>query len=364
MSRPIYLDHAATTPVLPQARDAMLQGLEMWANPSSPHADGRAAKRALEDARQRIKVALGWSGEIIFTASATEAAALAFARCRLVGPKPALSAVEHDAIRRQVPEGEGFILPMWPDGRLDPECLAQWLHLAPGGLIAVQHANSETGVVQDIADISEAVDAAGSFLLVDCAQTAGKLPLPPADLIIVSAHKFGGPPGIAALLVRDLKLLVPSGGQERGYRGGTENLPAILGMAAALEARAGGQVDAMDRQLAHRALLEQQVEAAGGSIVCGTSARTPLIGAIFMPNMSSEAQLVRLDGLGFRVSAGSACASGSMKPSHVLAALGLDPAFAANVIRVSFSLDTKEDEVNAFASAWTALAAQAARRAA
>ena len=364
MSRRIYLDHAATTPVLPEARAAMMHGLEMWANPSSPHTDGRAAKRALEDARERIKVALGWSGELIFTSSATEAASLAFARCHAVGPKPAYSAVEHDAVRRQVPEGEGLILPVRPDGWLDPQALSGWLHLAPGGLIAVQHANSETGVLQDIADIGEAVDAAGSFLLVDCAQTAGKLPLPRADLIMISAHKFGGPPGIAALLVRDLKLLVPTGGQERGYRGGTENLPAILGMAATLEARTVGIADAMKLQVRNRIQLEPRVQLAGGSIVCGDTLRTPLIGAIAMPGMSAQAQLVRLDGLGFRVSAGSACASGSMKPSHVLAAIGLDPAVAANVIRVSFSLDTTQDDVNAFAIAWTNLANEATRRAA
>ncbi len=364
MTRSIYLDHAATTPVLPEARAAMMLGLETWANPSSPHADGRAAKRAIEDARQRIKAALGWTGELIFTSSASEAAALAFARCRLVGPKPAISVVEHDAIRRQVREGEGWNLPVWSDGRLNPECLSEWLHLAPGGLIAVQHANSETGVVQDIADIGEAVDAAGSFLLVDCAQTAGKLPLPTADLIIVSAHKFGGPPGIAALLVRDLKLLVPTGGQERGYRGGTENLPAILGMAAALEARATSRVAAMESQLRNRVRLEEQVKLAGGSIICGECPRSPLIGAMAMPGMSAQAQLVRLDGLGFRVSAGSACASGSMKTSHVLSALELDPHVAANVIRVSFSFETSEDEVDAFADAWLALASEAAKRAA
>jgi cysteine desulfurase len=359
----IYLDHAATTPVLPEARVAVAEALERWANPSSPHADGRNAKRMLEDARERIKAALGWTGDLIFTGSASEAAALAFARCRLQGPKPALSTVEHDAIRRQVPDGEGLNLPVGSKGLLDPESLAGWLHLAPGGLIAVQHVNSETGVIQPIADLIEATDVAGSYLLVDCAQSAGKLPLPPGDLLIISAHKFGGPPGAAALLVRDLKMLVPTGGQERGYRGGTENLPAIMGMAAALELRAreGG---ALKRQLRNRAILDEWLEAQGGTVICRDSVRSPYVGSYAMPHMSAQAQLVRFDGMGFSVSAGSACSSGSMKPSHVLEALGVDPDLAARIIRVSFAPETREEDVLAFARAWQSLAAEAASRAA
>jgi cysteine desulfurase len=342
----------------------MAEAFERWANPSSPHAEGRAARRALEDARARIKAALGWDGELIFTASATEAAALAVARCRQVGPKAAVSSVEHDAIRRQVPEGEGWTLAVTPDGRLDPRALADWLHLAPRGLIAVQHANSETGVLQDVAGIIEAVDAAGSFLLVDCAQTAGKLRLPPADLAIVSAHKFGGPPGIAALLCRDLNLLVPTGGQERGYRGGTENLPAILGMAAALEHVASERETAMPRQQRLREGLEHRLTSLGATVIGKGARRSPLIGAYAMPGLSAQAQLVRFDGMGFAVSAGSACASGSMKPSHVLAAMGLDEELAARVIRVSFSLTTSEAEIQAFGDAWASLAADTPRRAA
>jgi cysteine desulfurase len=341
----------------------MSEALERWANPSSPHADGRHAKRLLEDARERIKAALGWSGDLVFTSSASEAAALAFARGRRQGPKPALSVVEHDAIRRQVLEGERFNLPVRGDGLLDPEGLATWLRLAPGGLIAVQHVNSETGVVQPIRELIEAVDATGSHLLVDCAQSAGKLPLPPGDLLIISGHKFGGPPGAAALLVRDLKLLVPAGGQERGYRGGTENLPAIMGMAAALELRTqdGG---ALERQLRNRATLDEWVASQGGTVICRDSVRSPYIASYTMPHMSAQAQLVRLDGMGFSVSAGSACSSGSMKPSHVLEAIGVAPDLAARVVRVSFAHETGEEDVLAFARAWQSLATQAADRAA
>jgi cysteine desulfurase len=237
--------------------------------------------------------------------------------------------------------------------------------MAPGGLVAVQHCNSETGVLQHIPDIGEAVDAAGSYLLVDCAQTAGKLPLPAADLLIVTATKLGGPPGAAALLVRNPKLLVPTGGQERGYRRGTENLPAILGFAAALEARTPEEHDAaFSRQLRNRFLLEERLMTHGAVTICKKSFRSPFIGTYAMPGMSAQAQLIRFDLLGISVSAGSACSSGSMKPSHVMDALGVDPSLAARAIRVSFSLDTAEKEVMAFADAWIQLAAEARSRAA
>ena len=358
----IYLDHAATTPVLPEAQAAMAEALERWANPSSPHAEGRAAKAALEGARSRIKAALGWNGDLIFTATASEAAALAFRRCQLQGPKPALTTVEHDAIRAQVPDGEGFNLCVEANGLLSAEALTTWLKLAPGGLVAVQHANSETGIVQSIADIGEAVDAAGSYLLVDCAQSAGQLPLPPAELISVSSSKVGGPPGAAALLVRDLQLLVPSGGQERGYRRGTENLPAILGWTAALEANAWS----FDRLNRLRARLDVKLMSEGGYVV-GLEpgvGRLPTIGAYAMEHMSAVAQLVRFDSLGFAVSAGSACSSGKTKSSHVLAAMQAPPDFADKVIRVSFGPSTSEAEVDAFVEAWVSLAAEARSRAA
>jgi cysteine desulfurase len=263
-------------------------------------------------------------------------------------------------VRAQVPDGEGFNLVVEGNGLLSPEALTTRLKLAPGGLLAVQHANSETGIVQRIAEIGEVVDLAGSYLLVDCAQSAGKLPLPPADLLIVSSSKVGGPPGVAALLVRDLKLLVPSGGQEKGYRRGTENLPAILGWAAALEAQAWE----LDRLHRLRARLEARLKAEGATILGCEGERLPTIGAYAMEHMSAMAQLVRLDALGFAVSAGSACSSGKVKTSHVLAAMGLSPDVAERVIRVSFGPSTSEAEVDAFAEAWGSLAAEARSRAA
>lgn len=359
----VYLDHAATTPVVPAARAAMAEALARWANPSSQHAEGRAARALLEDARARIAAALGWTGEVVFTSGATEAAQLAFRMCWHRGPKPIVSTVEHQAVLRQAPESERLNAPVGADGIVDPEALAQLLHLCPGGLVAIQHCNSETGVIQPIAHILEAVDANGGTLFADCAQTAGKLPLPPADLIAVSAHKLGGPPGIGALLVRDpRRTLLFQGGQEGGWRPGTENLPAVLGFAAALEEAVG--TPWISEQLANRVSLEAAIESAGGATICADSDRTPLIGAYHMHGMSAAAQLARFDLMGFSVSAGSACTAGSTRQSHVLAALGLDADASARTIRVSFGRSTTRAEVDAFEQAWVGLATEARRRAA
>ena len=365
MARPrIYLDHAATTPVLPAAREAMAEALERWHNPSSPHAEGRAARAALEDARDRIKTALGWSGELIFTSGATEAAALAFRRCWVEGPKPMLSTVEHDAVLRQAPETERISIGVARDGLLDPEQLATWLRIASGGLVAVQHVNSETGVLQPLKEVArqlrehEAYVGRQTLLFSDCSQSAGKLPLPEADLIAVSAHKLGGPPGVGALLVRDLSLLSPSGGQEKGYRGGTENLPAIMGMAAAVESDSEWMAHAADL----RAKLEAALVAAGGEVVGSASPRIATIGAYRMPGVPSDAQLIQFDMAGIAISAGSACSSGSLKPSRVLAAMGWSEAAAREVVRVSFGRGTNAEEVDRFADRWTQMAAR--RRAA
>ena len=340
--------------------------MNIWANPSSQHREGRAARAALEGARERIKAALGWTGELIFTSGATEAAALAFQPLRGSDPKPLLSNVEHEAVLRQVREDGRSSLPVDALGRVDPAGLAGYLASMSGGLVAIQHVNSETGVIQPIAELAQAVAANGATLFVDCAQSAGKLPLPFADLIAVSAHKLGGPPGVGALLVGNLRMLQPTGGQEGGYRGGTENLPAILGFAAALDEPrdANGSPPWLTGQRQNRILLDQAIIAAGGTPVCADAERSPLIASYYMPHVSAAAQLIQFDAAGFAVSAGSACSSSASRPSHVMAALGLDPAWSADVIRVSFGPSTTRDEVESFAQAWTALAQRTARRAA
>ncbi|ARS25944.1 cysteine desulfurase family protein [Sphingomonas sp. KC8] len=345
----IYLDHAATTPLLPQAQAAMAEALAHWANPSSPHAEGRAARAALEDARGRIRKALGWDGELIFTSGASEALAIALLRGKAAAV--AASAVEHDAVRRLLDEPG---LPVLADGLVD-------LSLVPDdALVAIQQVNNETGVVQPVDGIAAAVRAGGGLWLADCAQSAGKLALPDADFIALSAHKLGGPPGIGALLVRDLATLDAPGGQEKGYRPGTENLPAALGFAAALEARR----EWLGRAAELREHLEKALTAAGGIVVAAASPRLPTIGAYRMPGVPAASQLIRFDLAGIAVSAGSACSSGSVKPSHVLAAMGWAEEEAREVIRVSFGPSTTRAEIYEFIRVWTAMAADASKRAA
>jgi cysteine desulfurase len=344
----IYLDHAATTPLRPEAREAMLRGFDIWANPSSPHAEGREARAALEDARERVKAALGWEGECIFTSGASEALALAVSHSAV--PLKAVSAVEHDALLRLA--GDAVRLNVDAGGLVSPEDCAH------GGLVAIQHANSETGVIQPLDEISAAVRDTGGMLLSDCAQTAGKIEVPAADLVVVSAHKFGGPIGIGALLVRDLALLRPSGGQERGYRGGTENLPGAMAMAAILEAPS--QTISSASWLRER--LDKLIVENGGEIVAQDSPRIPTISSYRMPGKPARAQLIEFDGKGIAVSAGSACSSGTLKASHVLAAMGCGG--ADEVIRVSFGHGTDEAAVSMFFDAWLAMARAAAERAA
>ncbi|MCJ2186085.1 cysteine desulfurase family protein [Novosphingobium beihaiensis] len=339
-SERIYLDHAATTPLLPQAREAWLQGTDIWANPSSPHAPGRAARAALEEARARVKAALGWEGEVIFTSGASEALALAIGRSK--APLRAVSSVEHDSVLRLA--GDAVRLDVDACGRVAPESAGL------AGLVAVQQVNSETGVVQDLAAIAEAVRAAGGVLLADCAQGAGKCALPDADLIALSAHKFGGPIGVGALLVRDWALLHPTGGQERGYRPGTENLPGVLAMAAALEAGAAWLAEAARL----RAVLERAITVAGGEVVAVEAGRLPVIGSYRMPGKPANVQLIRFDAMGIAVSAGSACSSGSLKTSHVLQAMAYP--HPAEVIRVSIGRETTEAAIGRFMEAWRQLA--------
>jgi cysteine desulfurase len=337
----IYLDHAATTPVLPEARSAMAEALGRWANPSSPHAEGRAARAALEEARARVKTALGWSHELIFTGGASEAAALALGRAKL--PTRAISAVEHDCVRRAA--SDAAVIGVDAGGVTDLDALPEH------ALVAIQTVNSETGVIQPLDAVAAAIRAQGGLWLADAAQSAGKLPLPDADLIIVSAHKLGGPPGIGALLIKDLATLAPTGGQEKGYRGGTENLPAAIAFAAALEARGSrGPLAHLRRQ------LDEGVRRAGGRIVAEQSARLPEIASYRLPGVPAAAQLIELDMAGISVSAGSACSSGTLKASQVLTAMGWSEEEAREVIRVSIAPETNLAEVERFLETWTRLA--------
>lgn len=340
MSASLYLDHAATTPLLPAAREALFEGFALWANPSSPHRAGRAARAALEDARRRIGAALGWPGEVVLTSGASEGLALAMGRSR--APLAAVSVVEHEAVLRLA--GGAARLAVDGQGLVDPA------QAAVSGLVCVQQVNNETGVIQPLDAIGAAVRGAAGVLLVDAAQGAGKLALPEADLIVLSAHKFGGPIGMGALLVRDWALLEATGGQERGYRPGTENLPGALAMAAALEAGAGWLGEAA--RLRDR--LERDLLAMGAQVIAAQAPRLPTIGAYRMPGKSATAQLIRFDGLGIAVSAGSACSSGSLRTSHVLGAMGVE--HAGEVIRVSIGRETTGADIDRFCDAWRTIA--------
>lgn len=329
----------------------MDEGFRIWANPSSPHAEGRKAKAALEDARERIKAALDWDGELIFTSGASEAASLtlqsAKAGARLV------SAVEHDAILKAAPDAER--LPVKPDGALDLEALCEAVQ-RERPLVAVQHVNSETGNRQDLDAIGAIVRDAGGWLLADCAQSAGKFSIPDCDMAILSAHKFGGPIGIGALLLKDFAMLEPTGGHERGYRRGTENLPGAMGMAAALETASRPYVgEAVQQKLAE---LAECARAKPGCLWLGDvlANPTPYISALATRQMSASAQVMRLDMAGIAVSQGSACSSGTMKTSHVLEAMGLGDDIAPHVIRVSVGWNTTARDLDRFISIWTELA--------
>ncbi len=329
--------------MLPQAKAAMVEAMERWANPSSPHGEGRAARAALEEARRRIAAALGWDGHVVFTSGASEAIAIGLTRAK--GVRVVTSAVEHDAVLRVTPDAER--IGVEGDGTLRP------FAGGAGVLLAVQQVNNETGVIQPLAEI----ERNGALLFADCAQGAGKLPLPDADMICISAHKFGGPPGVGALLLRDLALIEPSGGQEQGYRAGTENLPGVLAMAAALEAR----TDWLGEAAALRASLDAGIEAASGVVVARDAPRLPTIASYRMPGLSARAQLIQFDLAGIAVSAGSACSSGSLKTSHVLRAMGWDDAAAGEVVRVSFGPATSATDVARFLAAWTSMAQKARR---
>lgn len=353
----IYLDHAASTPLSPSARAAMLDAYARWANPSSPHREGRAARAALEGARRRIAELAGWRGAVLFTSGASEGLAMVMRHAK--AGRRIVSTVEHDAVRR-VSEG-AVMLPVGSEGLVDAPGLSLAIAQTGGApLVAVQAVNSETGVIQPYETIADAVRQARGLWLCDATQAVGKIDLPDADFVVFSAHKFGGPVGVGALLVRDLATLEPGGGQEQGYRGGTENLPGVAGMVAALEE----DRDWTTRIALLRAQCDAAIEAAGGTIVARAAPRLPTIASYRMPGMAAAAQLIRFDMAGFAVSAGSACSSGSLKPSHVLAAMGLGAPAAAETIRVSFGRTTTEDDVARFCDQWRAIAAQSGARAA
>lgn len=348
MADRLYLDHAATTPMVPAAQAAVCEGMARWANPSSPHAEGRAARAALERARREIAAAYGWRGEVLLTSGASESLALALGRSTV--PRRLIGATEHDAAIRAAPDAA--TIPVSADGSIDRDALAGLLRVP--AIVCVQWANSETGVRQPVVQIAAIVHAAGGLLLVDAAQMPAGADADVADVadfVAISAHKRGGPPGVGALLVRDFGMLNPIGGQERGYRTGTENLPGALGFAAALAI-----AEPLALHAALRARLDDAIMRSGGSAVAATAPRHAAIGSYRMRGAAAATQLIRFDMAGIAVSAGSACSSGSMKPSHVLSAMGWDTEASREVIRVSFGRTTTEADIDRFVAEWRSIA--------
>ncbi len=345
----------------PEVREAMIEGMLRWANPSSPHAEGRAARAALEDARARIKAALGWEGHVIFTSGASEALAIAMRRTK--GGTRWRSSVEHDAVLRAAPEAQA--LPVNLEWDVDPDAVEDALAAGDRPVIAIQWVNPETGKVQPIERYAPMIEAGGGVLVTDASQLWGLTRFPKqAQMMVISAHKLGGPIGIGALLVGDLGLLEPSGGQEFGYRAGTENLLAVLGFATAVEAWAAKRTAAPDMDR-HEAMTDlfRTLGSYGAQQLMGYGEYVSEIRALAMPNLSAAAQLVRFDMKGFAVSAGSACASGTLKQSRVLEAFGVEPELAARTIRVSMGWSTTPEDIRRFTDTWIDIAMGAAAKA-
>lgn len=367
-ARRIYLDHNATSPLRPEARAAMLDALDAGGNASSVHADGRAARARLEAARAEVARLAGATPRgVVFTSGATEAAALALHPMVEIGgqAKPCgvllMSAVEHPAVLRghRFPADAVEILPVDGDGRLDLAALDAALarHGAAGRrvMLALMAANNETGVIPPVAAAARLVHAADGIVFCDAVQAAGRIPLDMAalgaDFLALSAHKLGGPPGAGALVAAGpdhrTAPLIAGGGQERNRRAGTENGPAIAGFGAAAAAARTALASEAARLAALRDLLEREVLAAvdGAQVIAPGASRLPNTSLITFPGLRAETLVIALDLAHISVSAGSACSSGKVGASHVLAAMGLPEDRAAGAIRLSLGWSSTREDV-------------------
>jgi len=365
-----YLDWNATAPLRPEAAAAVTAALARCGNPSSVHRWGRAARQSVEEAREAVAALVGAPPDgVVFTGGGTEANHLA-----LLGigrPRILVSAVEHGSVLQAVPDAER--IPVDGNGRVDPAALDRLLASNPRpALVSVMLANNETGVVQPVAEIAAITHAHGALVHCDAVQAAGKVPFAigeiGADMLTLSAHKLGGPPGVGALVLApgvEVGATIRGGGQERGRRAGTENLPGIAGFAAAALAAAAAIRD-YDRVRELRDRLEAAALAAvPEAVVIGIDVpRLPNTSALALPGVAAETQVIALDLAGVMVGAGAACSSGKVGPSHVLAAMGLPPELAGGTIRISLGWTTTEDDIAHCLAAWTALARRALRRAA
>ena len=374
MKNPVYMDHNATTSVRPEARDAVALALALTGNPSSVHGSGRTARRLVEDARDAVAALVGaepaW---VVFTSGGTEANNLALR----VLPKRApilCSAGEHASVLSVM---DGIVeIPVDGDGVVDLGALEALLagEDTPA-LVSVMLANNETGVLQPVADVAALAHEHGALIHCDAVQAAGKMAIDfralGCDLMSLSAHKIGGPSGVGALVVTsgvegDLALIpmLRGGGQERGRRAGTENVPGIAGFGAAARAAREGLTD-FARLGRWRERIENRLRQHADSRVYGFGApRLANTSCLTMPGVEAETQVIQLDLAGVAVSAGAACSSGKVEPSRVLAAMGVDANEAATAIRVSLGWSTTEDDADKFVEAWIQVYGQAQAHAA
>ncbi len=370
-----YLDANATEPLRPAARGAVLAALDAVGNPSSVHEDGRAARRILEEARERVAARFGAApANVVFTSGATEAnamavAALGKARRVIVG------ATEHDAVLRAAPDAA--LLAVDAQGIVDLAALEALLAQGAPALVCVMLANNETGVIAPMQAVRALCARYGALLHVDAVQAAARLTIDVgacaaegcavgtlgADTVAISAHKMGGPKGVGALLLKPnlhLEALIAGGGQERGRRGGTEALPAIAGFGAVAATADPAEAERL-RPL--RDAIERAAMAVGAVVLGGEAPRLANTSCIALAGMRADMQVIALDLAGVSVSAGSACSSGKVAKSRVIAAMGHDD-LAGSSIRVSLPWNATEAHVAAFIAAYTAMAARRPGRAA
>ena len=368
----VYLDWNATTPLRAEARSAMLAAWDLIGNPSSVHAEGREARRLVEDARSALEAAVGaLPRNVVFTSAGTEANALALSP-GLRGPsgRPVerllVSAVEHASVLAggRFPADRISQIRVSRSGVVDLDHLKALLADGPPALVSIMAANNETGALQPVAEAARIVHGAGGLLHVDAIQAVGKIPFDinvvGADLATLSAHKIGGPKGVGALVVADglvgLEPVLRGGGQELNRRAGTENVAGIAGFGAAVKVARQALPQDAERMATLRDSLENGIRAiTGATIFADDVKRLPNTILFTAPGLKAETAVIGFDLEGIAVSSGSACSSGKVQPSHVLSAMGYDPAVAQGAVRLSLGWSSGPDDINRALEAWRKL---------
>ncbi|MGY0574152.1 cysteine desulfurase family protein [Bradyrhizobium sp. RDM12] len=368
----VYLDWNATTPLRAEARAAMLAAYELIGNPSSVHAEGREARRLVEDARSSLAAAVGaLPRNVIFTSAGTEANALALSpglRSRSGEPvrRLVVSAVEHASVLAggRFPAGDIGRIRVMRSGVVDLNHLRALLADGPPALVSIMAANNETGALQPVAEAARIVHEASGLLHVDAIQALGKIAFNinevGADLATFSGHKIGAPKGIGALVVAEglagLEPVLRGGGQEFGRRAGTENVAGIAGFGAAVKAALEALPEDAERMTSHRDHLANGLRGiAGATIFAEDMKRLPNTVLFTAPGLKAETAVIGFDLEGVAVSSGSACSSGKVQPSHVLSAMGYDATVAQGAVRLSLGWSTEADDINRALEAWRKL---------